>query len=133
MLRLLHLVVIATLVIAAVNVYKIKYDAAVQAERVAKLRSEVRREREQIAALRAQWARLDNPARIQELAQRHLPLQMIEPTQFDDLARLPPRPRPLVPPDAADAIAALIETIEAPSTTGSAAPAPSSGALRPRN
>ena len=39
MLRLLHLVVIAGLVSASVYVYKIKFDAAVQAEKVAKVRT----------------------------------------------------------------------------------------------
>ncbi len=35
------------------------------------LRADLRNEREAIAALRAEWSRLDNPARLQALAQRH--------------------------------------------------------------
>ena len=35
---------------------------------------------------------LENPARIQELAQRHLTLKPVEATQFDTLDRLPERP-----------------------------------------
>ena len=112
MLRLLHLVVIAGLVSAAAYVYKIKFDATVQAEKVAKIRLDIHREREAIALLRAEWARLDNPARIEALAARHLALRPIEATQFDDLGRLPMRPPQLVPPDAPDAIAALIEKVE---------------------
>jgi hypothetical protein len=112
MLRLLHLVVIAGLVSAAAYVYKIKFDATVQAEKVAKIRRDIHREREAIALLRAEWARLDNPARIEALAARHLALRPIEATQFDDLGRLPKRPPQLVPPDAPDAIAALIEKVE---------------------
>jgi hypothetical protein len=112
MLRLLHLVVIAGLVSAAVHVYKIKFDAAVQAEEVAKIRRDIRREREAIALLRAEWAKLDNPARIQALAYRHLKLRPVEGTQFDDIGRLPQRPPPIVPLDAPDAIAALIENAE---------------------
>jgi hypothetical protein len=108
-LRLLHVVVIAGLVSAAAYVYKIKFDATVQAEQVAKLRREIRRERDGIAMLRAEWARLDNPTRIQDLADRHLKLRPVESTQFDDFGRLPPRPPQLVPPDREDAIAALIE------------------------
>ena len=49
-----------------------------QAERVAKLRGDMRRERDAIAALRAEWATLDNPARIQGLARRHLQLRPAE-------------------------------------------------------
>jgi cell division protein FtsL len=112
MLRLLHLIVIAALISAAAYVYKIKFDATVQAEKVAKVRREIRRERDAIALLRAEWARLDNPARIQALAERHLTLRPIDPTQFDDFGRLPLRPPQIVPPDAEDAIAALIESVE---------------------
>jgi hypothetical protein len=112
MLRLLHLMVIAGLVSAAAYVYKIKFDATVQAEKVAKVRRDIRRERDAIATLRADWARLDNPARIQELADRHLQLRPVEPNQFEDFARVPLRPPQIVPPDASDAIAALIDNIE---------------------
>jgi len=112
MLRLLHLVVIAGLVSAAAYVYKIKFDAALQAEQVAKVRRDIRRERDAIALLRAEWARLDNPIRIQELAERHLNLGPVEATQFDDFDRLPPRPPQIVPPDAEDAIAALIDRVD---------------------
>jgi hypothetical protein len=111
-LRLLHLVVIAALVSAAAYVYKIKFDATVQAQDLAKIRRDIRRERDAIAMLRAEWARLDNPARIQDLAERHSQLRPVEPTQFDNLDRLPPRPPQIVPPDASDAIAALIEQVE---------------------
>jgi hypothetical protein len=109
MLRLLHLVVIAGLVSAAAYVYKIKFDAAVQAEKVAKVRRDIRHERDAIALLRAEWARLDSPARIQGLAERHLNLRPVQPTQFEDFGRLPMRPPQIVPPDSPDAIAALID------------------------
>jgi hypothetical protein len=109
MLRLINLAVIAALVGAAGWVYEIKYSATRQAERVAKLRIEIRRERDAIAALRAEWAQLDNPDRIQILAKRHLTMRSIEPIQFDALDRLPEKPVEIVPPGTADPIAALIE------------------------
>jgi cell division protein FtsL len=124
MLRLLHLVVIAALIVAAAYVYKIKFDSTVQAERLAKVRREIRQERDAIALLRAEWAKLDNPARIEDLAKRHLKLRSVEATQFSDFAKLPPRPPQIVPPDAQDAIAALIENIEdSDLPTGSTEPA----------
>jgi hypothetical protein len=52
---------------------------------------------------------LDNPARIQELAKRHLTLQAVDPRQFERLDRLPERPPQLVPPDAPDPIGVLLE------------------------
>lgn len=112
MLRLMHVAVICVLVAAAAYVYKIKFDSAAQAERVAKVRREIHKERDAIALLRAEWAKLDNPARIEELAKRHLALQPVEARQFDDIGRLPPRPPQIVPPDSPDAIAALIEKID---------------------
>jgi cell division protein FtsL len=108
--RLLNILVIAALILAASFVYKIKFDSTLQAERVAKLGNELRRERDATARLRAEWARLDTPERIQGLAERHLKLKAIQSTQFDTFDALPERPLP--PPPATDPIA----TILAPST-----------------
>jgi hypothetical protein len=108
MLRFLHVLVVAALVFAAADVYKIKFDSTLQAERVAKLRAEVRRERDAIAALRATWSELDNPERLQALARRHLALKPIDITQHDALDRLPERPPQVVPPIETDPIASLI-------------------------
>jgi len=118
-LRLLNFVVIGALVLAAAYVYRIKFDATLQAERLAKLGSEVRRERDRIAALRARWGELDNPARIEALAKRHLELRPVVPTQFDRLDRLPERPPHFIKPDSRDPIGVMIEKIDEPQTTGS--------------
>jgi hypothetical protein len=118
--RLLHIVVLAALVLAAADVYKIKYESTLQAERVAKLRGEVRREEDMIATLRADWSKLDRPDRIQDLAQRHLTLKPLETRQYDTLDRLPERPLELVPSGTADPIGAIIETLADPDAlTGS--------------
>ena len=66
--RILNLIVIGALILAAAYVYRIKFDSTVQAERLAKIRGEVRRARDTIAELRAEWSQLDNPARIEGLA-----------------------------------------------------------------
>ena len=120
--RLLNIMVIGALILAASFVYKIKFDSTLQAERVAKLSGELRRERDAIASLRAEWARLDTPGRIQGLASRHLALRPIQPTQFDSLDQLPDRPPAVVPPPSTDPIGAMIAPAE-PDTTGSV-PAP---------
>ncbi len=106
--RILHLFVIVALVVAAAYVYDIKFESTLQAERVAKLRGEIRRERDAVAALRAEWAKLDSPARIQALAQRHLQLQTMDARQVDNLAALPERPKPPLLADEVDPIGALI-------------------------
>ena len=108
MIRLLNICVIAALFVAAAYVYKIKYESTQRAEQVAKLRAEIRREHDAIATLRAEWSRLDSPARIQELAKRHLALRPIEQRQFDRLDQLPDRPSDLVPPGVSDPIGFLI-------------------------
>ena len=53
--RLLNLLVIAALILAASFVYKIKFDSTLQAERVGKIATELRRERNAIANLRARF------------------------------------------------------------------------------
>jgi len=119
-LRVLNLIVIGALILAAAYVYRIKFDSTVQAERLAKIRGEVRRARDAVAALRAEWSELDNPARIEGLAKRHLQLKPIAPTQFDSLDRLPELPPQIVKPDSPDPIGAVIETLEGPAAaTGS--------------
>jgi hypothetical protein len=110
-LRVLNLCVIGILVLAAAYVYRIKFDATVQAERLARLRGELRHERDKIAALRAEWEQLDSPARIETLAKRYLPLHSIAPTQFDTFDRLPERPAP-DPATRADPIGGMIENLE---------------------
>jgi cell division protein FtsL len=117
--RLLNIIVVVALVAAAAHVYKIKYDATRQAEKVAKLRRQIRAEHDAIATLRARWSKLDNPARIQALAERHLKLRLIDPHQFDDFKHLAPRPPDLVPPGTDDPIAFLLENPQAIDLTSS--------------
>ncbi len=115
--RLLNIVVIGALVMAAAYVYRIKFEATVQAGQLTKLRSDIRRERDEIAALRAEWAKLDSPSRIEGLAKRHLPLKQIDVTQYDRLDNLPERPVQLVPDNIEDPIGAIIERTD--ESTGS--------------
>jgi len=131
MVRFVHLIVVAVLVVAAVGVYTIKFESTVRAEQVAKLAAEIKREREAIAALRAEWALLDNPARIQALVHRHLPLKMLDPAQIEHLDRLPERPPMAVGPSS-DPIATLIDAWDPEPPTGAASgPAPvAAGAAR---
>ena len=117
MIRLLNICVIVALVVAAAYVYRIKFESTRKAEQVARLRLDIRREHDAVAELRAQWSKLDNPIRIQELAQRHLSLRMIDSRQFDQLDHLPDRPPDLVPPDSPDPIGNLLETRDVPTAS----------------
>jgi hypothetical protein len=119
MIRIIHLVVVCAFVAAAAWVYKIKFDATVQAERIAVIRNEIKRERDTIASLRAEWSRLDSPPRIQDLAKRHLALKPLDATQYDTLDKLPERPKSIVPAGAGDPIAGIIENTDSEAPTGS--------------
>src|ERR1700710_1413714 len=90
--RIIHLLVIGMLVFAAAYVYRIKMESTSRTERVLRLNAEVREQRDAIAALRAEWARLDAPLRLQGLAERHLTLKPITAIQFDQLKNLPDPP-----------------------------------------
>jgi hypothetical protein len=111
--RILHLLVIGVLLFAAAYVYRIKMESTDRTERVLRLRAEIREQREAIAVLRAEWARLDAPLRLQGLAERHLPLKPLIATQYDSLKNLPERPSNFVKPGEADPIGAMLQTIDA--------------------
>ena len=125
--RFLHLLVIGMLVFAAAYVYRIKMESTERTERVLRLRAEIREQRDAIAVLRAEWAKLDAPLRLQGLAERHLPLKPLAATQYDSLKNLPERPPSLVKPGEADPIGSMIQTIDAvaePAEVTGSVPAP---------
>ncbi|MBN8988654.1 MAG: hypothetical protein J0H42_10440 [Rhizobiales bacterium] len=111
--RIIHLLVIGMLVFAASYVYRIKMESTSRTERVLRLNAEIREQRDAIASLRAEWAKLDAPQRLQGLADRHLPLKPLVAIQYDQLKNLPERPPRLVRPGEPDPIGAMINTIEA--------------------
>ena len=90
--RIIHVLVIGMLVFAAAYVYRIKMESVARTEKVLRLHADIREQRDAIAALRAEWTRLDSPQRLQGLVERHLPLKPIVATQYDSLKNLPERP-----------------------------------------
>ena len=125
--RILNLCAVVLLVLAAAYVYEIKFESTLRAERVTKMRGDVRKERDTIAALRAEWAQLENPARLQGLVRRHLPLGPGQASQFDTLDRLPERPPTVAPTQIDDPIARLTDNAGKETPTGSV---PGAGARR---
>ena len=107
-LRIIHALSILILVGSAVAVYKVKYDTTYEAQRIAKLRAEIRGERERLALLRAEWMRLSAPQRIQDLATRHLGMKPLQVARMNDLSGLPERP---LGPEDGDPIGEFIERI----------------------
>ena len=109
--RVIHLLVIGILIFAAAYVYRIKMESTARVERVLRLNAEIREQRDAIAVLRAEWAKLDAPLRLQGLTERHLALKPITAQQYDQLKNLPERP-PNVTRDP-DPIGSMLNTIEA--------------------
>jgi hypothetical protein len=115
--RIIHLLVVGMLIFAAAYVYRIKMESTSRVERVQRLNAEIREQRDAIAVLRAEWARLDAPLRLQGLAERHLGLKPIVANQYDQLKNLPERPPSFARPGDPDPIGAMINTIEATADT----------------
>lgn len=113
--RFVHLLVIGALIFAAAYVYRIKMDSTARTEKVLRLHAEIREQRDAIAQLRSQWAKLDAPLRLQGLVERHLPLKPVNGTQYDSLKSLPDRPPRMFRPGEPDPIGSMINTIEAAS------------------
>jgi len=109
--RIIHFLVVGMLVFAAAYVYRIKMESTSRVERVQRLNAEIREQRDAIAVLRAEWAKLDSPLRLQGLTERHLGLKPITAQQYDQLKNLPERP-PNFTRDP-DPIGSMLNTIEA--------------------
>src|SRR6202163_45670 len=116
--RIIHLFVIGALIFAAAYVYRIKMESTDRTERVLRLRAQIREQRDAIAVLHAEWAKLDSPLRLQGLAERHLALKPLNPAQYDSLKNLPERPPSLVRPGDPDPIGAMIEAVDSVAVTG---------------
>lgn len=116
--RFIHFLVIGALVFAAAYVYRIKMESTSRTERVLRLHAEIREQRDAIANLRAEWAKLDAPLRLQGLAERHLALKPLVAIQYDSLKNLPERPPNFARPGSRDPIGAMIETIDAAADAG---------------
>jgi hypothetical protein len=95
MIKILHVVAIASLIGSAGYAYSIKYDTIFHAEELARINAAAARERDAIAVLRAEWALLNRPDRVQALADAHLPdimpMSAARLAQFSDLPARPER------------------------------------------
>ncbi len=93
MLRLLNIVAICALIGSAVYAYSIKYQTAYRAEQIAKTKIEIKQERDAIAVLRAEWAYMTRPERIQKLADKYLDLKPLSLAQIAAATSLPQKSR----------------------------------------
>lgn len=108
MIRLLNLLAVMGLIGSAIYAYSTKYDTLYQSAQVSKAKSELHRERQAIAVLRAEWQLLTRPDRLQAAVQRHLALEPIGTSHLGRLADLPARA------DRGDEIGRLLATTATP-------------------
>lgn len=119
MFRFLNVVAIAALIGSAIYVYSIKYETIWYAEQIARIQHRINAEKVEISLLRAEWAQLTRPERIQALGTKFLDLQALELTQIVRLEDLPDRaPR-------VDAIGRKLDALG----IGDAASTPRNGAI----
>lgn len=67
MLRTFDIIMIAAMLVAATVTYTIKYDAEKQIAVIAKLKRQIDSEKDTITLLRADWALMNQPGRLQSL------------------------------------------------------------------
>ena len=85
MLRTFDIIMIAAMLVAATVTYTIKYDAEKQIAVIAKLQRQIASEKDTITLLRADWALMTQPGRLQSLVgvyEKELNLQPIEAEQL---------------------------------------------------
>lgn len=90
--RILTLAAIGLAVGTAATLYQVKYEVRLLEQEARELHRGVTRERQSIQVLDAEWAFMNQPSRIQDLAERYLDLKPVKPSQITSIDRLPLRP-----------------------------------------
>jgi hypothetical protein len=130
--RVVHLCAIASIVGSAIYAYTIKYETIWQGEQLTKIRRDIAKERDEIAALKADWAKASRPERVQSLSNALTDLQPLTLEQIARVSDLPDRAvkydgigrklellglaEPTATPATADAGADLTPTASLPAT-----------------
>ncbi|WP_374251858.1 hypothetical protein, partial [Xanthobacter sp.] len=127
MFRVANVVMVVALLVTAAVVYQLKVSSTAEAERLATLRTQIRKERDSIALMRAEWARRTSPIYIQGLAERHLDMKRLDVDSISSLDDLPAKPA-----SGGDGIGGMIEAlVDAPLVTSSAGSKPSASTTAP--
>jgi len=125
-----------------VGLFLVKHEVKDQERRLTALNAEIRANQESVHVLRAEWAYLNDPARLRALAERHLGMHPVQPTQMASLDAvlrdgLPVQPTKLADsrakPAAIKADPALIRTAAArPAERPAPRPVPAAPPPHPR-
>lgn len=98
MMRMINFTLILSALVMAFALYKVKYDALASVREVRALKVEIAREREAINILRAEWSHLNQPERVERLAQKYIGLDMLNANQILRMNELPEGPAPVNDP-----------------------------------
>jgi hypothetical protein len=96
MIRLGTLLWLALVALAGVGLFELKYRVQGQEQELARLVRQIQSDRDQIQVLRAEWAHLNDPHRLAELARRYLDLAPVAGVQIVRFDTLPARPTAVV-------------------------------------
>ena len=92
MIRLFNMLAVIALIVSAIYTNSVKYEALAHHEDVRKLNAAIKKEREAISILNAEWTMLNRPERLQKLVDKHINLQQLDMRQLARLAEIPERP-----------------------------------------
>ncbi len=95
MVRWFNLVIVGLVVATATWTYQVKHDAEAKLDEIRELKRQIALERETIELLKADWAHLSHPSRLQALVERYQEesgLQVTDSNQIIQVDELPDAP-----------------------------------------
>lgn len=95
--RLSTLLLLALGLLAAVGVFVLKHEVQGLESELAHVNAQIVQHQETLQVLRAEWSHQNQPARLEDLARRHLDLQPLTPEQVVRLEDLPFRTVAMIP------------------------------------
>jgi len=99
MTRYINALLVFLMVLSAAAVYDMKYEAEIAAENINKKQAEIVQAHEDISLLKAEWALLTRPARMNDLLERHRDILNLTPMSSNHIGTLADIPaKPVVPP-----------------------------------
>jgi hypothetical protein len=107
--RIFNFVLLALMIVGAAVTYDMKHKAEMAADKVARLQSDISKERDKLALLRAEWSLLTQPGRLQSVVDKyadHFRLQPFSPKQIATIDEIPLKSVP-APAPAGEALARL--------------------------
>lgn len=111
MIRIGPLLWLGLVALASVGTFQLKYRVQVQEQELTRLDRQIQHDRDEVQVLRAEWAHLNDPNRLSDLARRHLDLAPVAGLQIVRFDVIPARPAPTPGTDTPDPIGTLLSQL----------------------